>query len=612
MTRYNSSSQPQNLIEFLQQYTVPQLRQLAGLVISGLPNRKADLVDVIHTYLTNPDHLRREWQLLDELQQAAIAEVAHSNETRLDTAQFKAKYGQKPDIGGFGYSYLSQNSLTHLDLFFYNYYLPLDLKAQLKTFVPPPREVKLNTGDPPETITQTYSTFDYAARKTTHHTVETSVTRRETEQAALQDIFTVLRLIEAGKIRVSNKTFRVSAAGASAITQALYGGDFYPPAEVLDDYDQTPIGSIKAFAWPLILQSAGFAQLNGTKLELTTAGQKALRNPPEKAIQTAWQKWLKSKLLDEFNRIETIKGQTGKAKRQFTAVSGRRSAIAAALAECQANQWLKFDELSRYMQAAGHTFEVARDFWDFYIAEPHYGSLGYDGFHDWHIVQARYMLAFLFEYAATLGLIDVAYINPAGARSDFRSLWGTDDLTCLSRYDGLLYFRLNNLGAWVLGLTDKYTPSLVEQRQILKVLPNLDVVAFGPLPPGDQLFLEQFTTQTAENVWKIDRARLIETLENGRRIIDIENFLRANSGDALPNPVAILLTETAERITGLQQRGEALLIEAKDPVLAQLIANDGKLRSLCLLAGKQTIVVPKEDEAAFRRNLRQLGYGVSV
>ena len=97
-----------------------------------------------------------------------------------------------------------------------------------------------------------------------------------------------------------------------------------------------------------------------------------------------------------------------------------------------------------------------------------------------------------------------------------------------------------------------------------------------------------------------------------KRKADIETFLQAKSGNSLPNPVTVLLTETAERITGLQSRGEALLIEAKDPVLAQLIVNDGKLRSLCLLAGEQTIVVPKENEAAFRRKLRQLGYGVSA
>lgn len=610
MAKYNTNVQPQYLIEFLQQYTVPQLRQLAGLIASGLPSRKADIIDVIHAYLTNPNKLGQEWQQLDEIQQAAIAEVVHSTGTKLDPVQFRAKYGQAPDLGGFGYGYLSKSSLSHLDLFFYHYHMPLDLKEQLGTFVPPPREVKLKTDNPPETITQTFSNFDYEARKYIKHTVETPIIRLDTERAALQDIYSVLRLIEAGKIRASNKTNRVTAAGAKAITQALYGGDFYPPDEVLDDYDQTPIGPIKAFAWPLILQSAGLAKLNGTKLELTTAGQKALRNPPEKTIRTAWQRWLKSKLLDEFNRIDAIKGQTGKGKRQLTTVSGRRVAIAAALAGCQVNQWLEFDEFSRYMQAAGHTFEVARDFWNFYIADPHYGSLGYSGFSDWHIVQARYMMAFLFEYTATLGLIDVAYIHPASARYDYGNLWGTDDLPCLSRYDGLLYFRLNNLGAWVLGLTGKYTPSPVKQRQILKVLPNFDVVAIGSLPPGDQLFLEQFASQTAENVWKIERARLIEALENRQRIADIETFLQANSADDLPHPVAVLLTETAERVAGLQQRGEALLIETKDPVLAQLIANDGKLRSLCLLAGERTIVVPKENEATFRRNLRKLGYGV--
>jgi hypothetical protein len=33
-------------------------------------------------------------------------------------------------------------------------------------------------------------------------------------------------------------------------------------------------------------------------------------------------------------------------------------------------------------------------------------SLGYSGFADWPILEGRYTLAVLFEYAATLGLID--------------------------------------------------------------------------------------------------------------------------------------------------------------------------------------------------------------
>ena len=56
----------------------------------------------------------------------------------------------------------------------------------------------------------------------------------------------------------------------------------------------------------------------------------------------------------------------------------------------------------------------------------------------------------LFEYAATLGVVDVAYAGAPGARADYRGLWGADGLDSLSRYDGLAAVRVNELGAAVL------------------------------------------------------------------------------------------------------------------------------------------------------------------
>ena len=53
-----------------------------------------------------------------------------------------------------------------------------------------------------------------------------------------------------------------------------------------------------------------------------------------------------------------------------------------------------------------------RGLWKLYLGDPEYGSLGYDGFHDWPILEGRYTLAVLFEYAATLGLLDVDYVSP--------------------------------------------------------------------------------------------------------------------------------------------------------------------------------------------------------
>jgi hypothetical protein len=133
-----------------------------------------------------------------------------------------------------------------------------------------------------------------------------------------------------------------------------------------------------------------------------------------------------------------------------------------------------------------------RALWKLYISDAQYGSLGYAGYADWPILEGRYTLAVLFEYAGTLGLFDLDYTDPAGARDDFRGNWGTDELDYLSRYDGLRAVRLNALGAYVLDLVPRYQPPADEHspQPILKVLPNLDIVVTGDLPPADRLTLD--------------------------------------------------------------------------------------------------------------------------
>jgi hypothetical protein len=128
-------------------------------------------------------------------------------------------------------------------------------------------------------------------------------------------------------------------------------------------------------------------------------------------------------------------------------VAGRRAAVRDALAACPAGRWIAVDELFRFMRAAGHDFSVTRDPWRLYISDPQYGSLGTQGSGEWPIIEARYARCLLFEIAATLGLVDVAFQDPDDAPADFRGLWGTDDLTFLSRYDGLAYLRVTPFGA---------------------------------------------------------------------------------------------------------------------------------------------------------------------
>jgi hypothetical protein len=69
------------------------------------------------------------------------------------------------------------------------------------------------------------------------------------------------------------------------------------------------VGPIKAFAWPMLLQAGGLAVGVAGRLQLSPSGVKALSMPPAQVLRGLWQKWLKTTLLDEFSRVDAIKGQ---------------------------------------------------------------------------------------------------------------------------------------------------------------------------------------------------------------------------------------------------------------------------------------------------------------
>ena len=548
--------------------------------------------------------LRALWERLGELEQAAIAEVVHGPEHRFDAVGFRAKYGREPDWGERD-RWSSGNSASPLQLFLYHGVIPDDLLARLQAFVPPPSAAALESlAKLPAEIEYTGERYNNTTRQQERWSEAVPVVAAERERAAAAELAGVLRLIDAGKVAVSDKTCRPTSAAMRAVAAVLDGGDFYAG----DDQDQE-IGPIRAFAWPLLVQAAGLAERAGSRLRLTAAGRQAITAPAATSLRRAWQRWLDTRLLDELNRVNAIRGQTGKGKRGLTAVAGRREAIAGALADCSEGRWIAIDELFRYMRASGYGFQVTRDAWTLYICEPGYGSLGYDGYGSWEVLQARYALCMLFEYAATLGVLDVAYVPPAGARDDFRDQWGTDSLEYLSRYDGLSHIRVTPLGSYCLGIVGEYEPPRIEQHAALNVLATLDVVATDEsLAAADRIVLERYATRTADRVWQLTAERLLEALEAGGSLDELAEFLTARSAEPLPAPVRQLLHDLHERVGRIADRGVARLIACDDPALAALVANDARTRRLCMLAGDRHIVVPVRSERAFRRALRELGY----
>lgn len=570
--------------------------------------KKIDAVAEILTILKDTNKAAKIFLTLDSIQQKAVSEAIFHQKNEFDDGRFSAKYGTNPSFKNKLNQYDSEP--TMLCLFIYSdetgKFIPADLAAKLKPYVPKPQGFYLKTIETlPENITIKFPDW----KRKNEQMIPLIV--RETATDAMQDFRAILRLIEDKKIAVSDKTFYPSAKSIEEITAVLRGGDFY---EIVEDKERYPnITTIKGFAWAMILQASKLTNVSAKKLALSNGGRKILSKPASEIIKNLWQSWQKTTLLDEFNRVDEIKGQKRKGKSNLTGIKPRRESVVNSFQLCPIGEWISIEEFFRCVRL-NFDFTVVRDEWNLYISESGYGSLGYEyggDFDKWAIFQARYVLPVLFEYAATLGLIDVAYISPYFSRQDYGELWGTDDLDFLSRYDGLKFIRINNLGAFCFDLADEYNAPPIENKTSFTILPNLKIKISGNSLSGEEeFFLESFAEKENEATWCLSREKIIGAIESGGNIESLREFLENREDQPLPETVEGFLRETAKRAVALKNKGAAIVVECETATIADEINGNPHTKKFCQRIGVKSLAVFSEHEKQFREAVRKLGYGI--
>lgn len=584
---------PENMTarESLEVLTVEQLKWLIDLTDAPSKTRKADLVQELNRVLTRRESLKDLYNKLPDLAKFAVQEATHDPHGTWRIGRFAAKYGDVPELFDDPNAYyLRKPSLLRL-FFPAGEAIPTDTRALLVAFVPkPPPLTLVATADIPTAVQR--ELVDYAGKVTRGKAMGVRV--RERTGPALNEVQSVLRLVDAGEVRVSDKTRKPTAGSVRALAAALEGGDFYPAdgGKAAGVADLT----IRGHAWPTLLMTAKLVEGTGV-LKLTAAGRAALSAPPHETLRKLFDRWHRS-TLEEYARVSNR--LTG-----LTAVGPRREVVLRALLSCPVGQWVQIAEVFRLIRATEDHFAVVRatpSYYDEYEEEMY-------GEEQWYVFQGRYVAAVLFEYAATLGLIDVAYALPrempgADLETDDRD-WGT-------RYNGLLYVRLTELGAWLLGDRPTFTPPLPpEPERLLRVLPNLDVVAPNALPPAaDVLFLNRVAEQKSPAVWHLDKARVFAAVEKGFRVPELRPFLLARSLGDLPSTATVFLDDVEQKAEQLTDLGDARVIVCADPNVALLLSSERKIRKLCWLAGDRHIVFRAADEAAVRKAIRDAGYAL--
>ncbi len=546
--------------------------------------RKADRIEFICKRMLDQAALKKVWERLDPIAQRAVS-TAYHNGGEFNASAFINQYGQLPPRPQEDRRLYYYNKTPILfDIFVVDNQIPEDLMPLLENLVLPVERFQL------EGIEKTpiaVETEDYSSPVIT---VETELTGRA-------DLLTYLRMVELSQAKLSQTNHRLTAASVRKLLSNLLDGDFRELPEKV-----TGRNTIRPFGLDVFTQEAGLVSSYSGKL--TEPGREYLHTQDSNILLDAFEKWVENKGFDELQRIDQLRG-VGSNRTSLTPPGFRRGKVIEALSWCPVGVWINITDFYRALIIWDFDFDVEETYYsNLHVGSSYYGELYGNTY--WAVTRGLYINAIIWEYLATLGAVDIAF-----AEDEYFTLLPLGDLYIddpVSAYDSLLYFRINKWGAYLLGQADNYIPGQPRKKERFRIDEQRRLHLLDDLPPAAQLQLETLADQVDDQIYQLDTAKILTAVENGQSLEQISAFLKDSHQGDLPPTVSDWLSQLDRNQSAFKGLGEALLVQLKQPGLADLINEDEILPKLCQRLDNKTILIRISLLRRFQNRLKELGY----
>ncbi|UCH26854.1 MAG: helicase-associated domain-containing protein, partial [Trueperaceae bacterium] len=492
---------------------------------------------------------------------------------------------QQTSLLFYGY----ESSAVTLDLFLHHRFLPEEVRKQLAHLVPNQEKHRL-------------SGLEDAPEAAEIDGVYFNLIRADTERPGLHDLRVYRRLVDQGRLKYSTTSSRLTPKSVKTLMQNLLEADFiyHEGAPRIKD-------TIRPFGLDVFARES---QLVSGKVATLTDSGRAFLNGDMEALLTAFEQWVDHGSFDEFSRVVAVKGQKARQTR-LTDPRTRREKVIEALSWCPVGVWISLDDFFRAVKIWHFDFEIdASEFTGLYIDHPEYGWLGNAGPGSWMVTTALYISALIFEYLGSIGAVDLLYV-PA---DEFGLLipYLEHDEEYYSLYDGLLYFRINLLGAFLLGHADDYVPPTAQVTSLFEIDANLELTLTGKesLTPDLGHQLEQLTSPVQAGRYRLDTRKTVEVLAQGLDAGQILAFFQQYNEGPLPKAVSSWLADLEAKRGSLTVREQAVIIKVRAPAAMQVIKNDRQLSQAVTLLDDTTIVLPATRTRTFHQRLKEHGYHI--
>ncbi|MEL6864767.1 MAG: hypothetical protein AAFP19_10120 [Bacteroidota bacterium] len=282
--------------------------------------------------------------------------------------------------------------------------------------------------------------------------------------------------------------------------------------------------------------------------------------------------------------------------------------------EMPLDQWLAFDDFERYLS---YNFINLKPIDVYYTNDKLYykdikKNIDEYEFQENQSINGRYyhqgiyqpyLKGMLFNFAA-FGLLDLAYDAP--------------DVSCLgesyfSPYDGLRYFRINPLGAYIFGRSKTYSPRVALHQTNYTLSASSLMLISETYDRNVAQLAEPFMEQVAPNRFRTSAEIFLKGCKNQQELKQKIQLFKKTILAELPTNWTTFFESLEQKINPLKPINQVRVfqIPEENKDLLQLIIRDPILKKLVYKAEDFHLLVLKKNYPNFRKRLQAFGYLLS-
>ncbi|MDR2720268.1 MAG: helicase-associated domain-containing protein, partial [Nitrososphaerota archaeon] len=427
----------------------------------------------------------------------------------------------------------------------------------------------------------------------------------------INDFATLVKLATGERLKVKPETFDLTPTKLAKLSEIIgfeevcdKDGKFCPPKEAKRNNDFK-------VAQPLFVIAANSGLLDTDPEGLVYPGKNAtklLSVPPHKLAKQLFKDYLKKNNICEIHYTTYIAIRYGYWRFKWTEC---RQPIINLLKNCPIEKFIKFENFDNHAQR----------FYGNFFRRLFYGDIAVRGYKfadyydrnyepDWSECESQ-IIRVILSFLSAIGIVDIAYTENVA-----RIKYANDDY-CI----GIAGFRITKLGAWILGITDKYQPptktvnTLNDQGQLI-VLPDYSIIISGlKCRIEHETYFSKFLTKISIDgnaaVYKLDFQSIIRAHDNNITPQKIKKDLQNASNKPLPDNVTRSLDDWQLKI-GRVKIHTLTVLETDDPLLLEEIKHIKGLSGIIIRDLPNAIAIDGEQQKKAKTLIEKNGWPVKL